>query len=74
MAEVLIKFVRVTDPDNLIANAAQHNRMVEVALVPQIGDWVQFSRGRHKVESRIWEFSDDVAICSLGIDFVGLAL
>jgi hypothetical protein len=74
MAEVLIKFVRVTDPDVAIANAADYTRRVDSTLVPQVGDWVQFSNGRHTIESRIWSYTDDVATCSLGIDFVGQRL
>jgi hypothetical protein len=75
MAEVLIRIVRVTDPSVAIANAARYNRRIDAAFVPQIGDWIQFNSGRHKVESRTWEYGDDeTPSCSLGIDFVGQEL
>jgi hypothetical protein len=74
MAEVLLKVVRVTDPNKAIPNAAEYEWRVHPASVPQIGDWIQFSSGRHKVESRIWDYSGEAPTCSLGIDFVGQQL
>jgi hypothetical protein len=74
MAPVRIKFVRVTAASVPIANAEQYERLVDSSVVPQVGDWVRFTSGTHKVETRSWEYSDDAPTCSLGIDFVGQLL
>ncbi len=74
MAEVMIRFVRSTDPHSPIANASDYERSVDVTVLPEVGDWIQFKSGRHKVESRTWEYGADAPSCTLEIYFVGQRL
>jgi hypothetical protein len=74
MAEVLIRFVRATNPQRPIANARDYERALDSALLPQVGDWIQFKSGTHKVESRTWDYSDVVPTCLVRIDLLGEAL
>ena len=58
MADVMIRLVRATNPDRPIANAGDYERSVDMTLVPQVGDWIQFKHGTHKIESRTWDYTD----------------
>jgi hypothetical protein len=74
MAEIVIRYARATDPHRPIANAADHERTVDVTLLPAVGDWIQFEHGTHRVESRIWNYLDSAPSCLLRIDFLGEVL
>jgi len=75
MAEVVMRFVRATNPNRPVANAGDYERSVDVTLLPQVGDWIQFANGTHKVESRTWDYSGgDVPSCLIKIDLLGEVL
>jgi hypothetical protein len=71
MAEVLIRFIRSTNPLRPIANVGDYERSVDPTLLPQVGDWIQFKSGEHKVESRTWDYDHGEPSCVLKIDFLG---
>ena len=60
--------------DAAIGNSAAYERTVDPNLVPLVGDWIQFSRVKLKVESRTWNYGEDELSCRLSIDFLGDAL
>jgi hypothetical protein len=74
MGQVAIGFVRSTNPERPIANVAAYERAVDPDLVPQVGDWIQFRHVKLKVESRTWNYVDDIASCLLSIDLMGEGL
>jgi hypothetical protein len=74
MAEIVIKFVRVTNPSRPIGNGDDYERTVDSTLVPQIGDWIQFKNAKHRVESRTWDYLADMPSCVLSVDFLGEVL
>ena len=74
MADVMIRFVRATNPDRPIANATDYERSVDMTLVPQVGDWIQFKNGTHKVESRTWDYTGSAPSCLLKVDVLGEVL
>ncbi len=74
MADVMIRFVRATNPGRPIANATDYERSVDMTMVPQVGDWIQFKNGTHKVESRTWDYTGNAPICLLRVDVLGEVL
>ena len=69
-----MRFFRVTSPNRPIANGADYERGVDSSQLPQIGDRVQFATAEFKIEMRVWDYSGDVPVCALGIDFLGDSL